>query len=267
MRPESLLHLAGLSAAGPPQPLSGGDMGQVWRLGEYVVKTHPSPPPGLFPAEGRGLMLLAAAGARTPAVYWAGEEGIVLSYLPPGTENWEELATMLAHLHGKQSAAYGSSHPVFLGRFPLPPGRSKSWRSYWVEYRLEPLLAATRKAQADLAGHLERFIHTFEWPAEGPALIHGDLWSGNVLMTASGPALIDPSAWCGERALDLAMMRLFGGFPPAFWSAYEELRPVSAEVQEALPAYQLYFLLVHLHFFGAGYLSGIRRTLNHYGFI
>jgi len=267
MDPRNLLDRVGLDAAGRAGPLAGGDTGRVWRLGRYVVKTHPNPPPGFFPAEARGLNALAATGVRVPRVHWVGEEGIVLDYLPPGPDDWEALARMIAKLHARTVPDYGADDPVFLGRFTLPAGRSTDGPAFWVQKRLWPLLDAVRARLGELAGAVERFALAFDWPAEGPVLIHGDLWSGNVLMAAEGPALIDPSAWHGERAVDLAMMQLFGGFPEAFWAAYETVRPVPPEVREALPAYQLYFLLVHVHFFGSGYLAGVRRVLRHYGFL
>lgn len=266
MDPRALLDRAGLSAAGPPVPLAGGDMGRVWRLGRYVVKTHANPPPGLFPAEARGLMALTAAGVRTPQVHWVGEEGIVQDYLPPGPDDWEGLAGMLANLHRRRTARYGAEETVYLGRFALPAGRSADWRGFWFQKRLVPLLGVTQPQLGGLSKQVRRFAYEFDWPSEGPALIHGDLWNGNVLMSTEGPALIDPSVWYGERAVDLAMMQLFGGFPETFWSAYEEALPLPAELRAALPAYSLYFLLVHVHFFGRGYVGGVRRVLEHYGY-
>ena len=95
-------------------------------------------------------------------------------------------------------------------------------------------------------------------------MIHGDLWSGNVVHALDGPTLIDPSAWRGERAVDLAMMSLFGGFQGAM-ERYEQLHPIPKEVHEAIPFYQLYYLLVHVHFFGSSYVSSVRGVLNRYG--
>ena len=264
MDPRRLLERAGLHAHSPPVPLAGGDMGRVWRLGRFVVKTHPAPPPGMFAAEARGLAALAAAGVRTPRVHWVGEEGLVLDYLPPGTEDWEDLAEQLARLHATRAARYGCEEPVYLGRFRLPAGTGEDWAAFWVERRLRPLIVATQSRLGELAEPLERFVRGFAWPAEGPVLLHGDLWSGNLVMSEQGPALIDPSAWYGERALDLAMMQLFGGFPDAFWRAYRARLPLPGAVEDALAAYRIYFLLVHVHFFGSGYLAGLRRVLEHY---
>ena len=99
-------------------------------------------------------------------------------------------------------------------------------------------------------------------PAEGPAPLHGDLWHGNVYFAREGPALLDPSFFVGERGVDLAMMRLFGGFPRRFWEVYGELYPVPEEVERALPRYQVYYLLAHVHFFGQGYLGALWRAIS-----
>ena len=101
---------------------------------------------------------------------------------------------------------------------------------------------------------------------EGPSIIHGDLWSGNVLMTEQGAALIDPSVWVGERAVDLAMMRLFGGFATPCWDSYRETLPIPSEIEEAIPFYQLYYVLVHVYFFGESYLPSVDNILRQYRF-
>ena len=260
-RVRAILRKAGVKAD-TLVPLAGGDVSEVWRAGDYVVKTHASPPPGMFLAEAKGLRQLAAAGALVPRVFWVGEEGIVLEYLPPGPEDYEALAVMLAGLHQKrQKAEYGGEPPLYLGTFPLPGGYGEDWGEFFLEKRIRPLLEATKPLLGGLYEEIPAALRRAPLPAEGPVLIHGDLWRGNVYMSEKGPALIDPSAWVGERGVDLAMMRLFGGFPSRFWQAYEELLPIPPEVEAALPCYQLYFLLVHVKFFGAGYLSSLRRAL------
>jgi fructosamine-3-kinase len=98
---------------------------------------------------------------------------------------------------------------------------------------------------------------------EGPSLLHGDLWSGNVLMLGSGEAaLVDPAAYRGHREVDLAMAELFGGFAPGFLTAYREQRPLQPGYERGRrPIYQLYPLLVHLNLFGGGYSASVQRAL------
>ena len=264
LSPQELLRRAGLAVEQQPRSLAGGSMGQVWQLGNYVVKTHPAAPAQLFSAEKRGLEELAATGVRTPQVYWAGPEGIIMSYLPPGPSSWSELAIMLARLHKAQRQQYETTGPTFIGSLALAQGNDHNWQRYWTEKRLLPLIEQTSNLLGELMIPLRKFVLTYNWPAEAPVLIHGDLWNGNVLMSAGGPALIDPSSWVGERAVDLAMMRLFGGFPDEFWQVYDEIFPIPTEVEDALVAYQIYFLLIHIYFFGTSYLPPLYRILKSY---
>jgi len=249
----------------PTQHLSGGMMGEVYRCGDWVVKTHPSPPPGLFPAEARGLRALADVGVRTPTVRYADEDGIVMRFLHPGKPDPSGLAEQLARLHRARGPEYGSPTRVFLGRFALPTIPMKSdWLPYWAQARIRPLVEATRQTLGRLASRVETLLTVYRPPIEGPSLLHGDLWNGNVVMAREGATLIDPSVWYGERAVDLAMMRLFGGFGRSFWSKYEALCPIPKAVEESIPYYQLYYLLVHVHFFGAAYCQGVDGALRHY---
>lgn len=261
--PRAVLRSVGIATDHQPVALSGGDTGRVFRLGPYVVKTHPDPPPGLFAAEARGLGQLAGAGVAVPGVVGCTEAGLVLEWLGEGPGDWPALGRTVAELHRdtlEPSGRYGSEQPVFLGTFRCPAGEGP-WPRIFLEHRLSPLLQATRSALGTRAPRLEAWMASAQLPIEGSCLVHGDLWSGNVHFGVRGPALIDPSAQRAERGLDLAMMQLFGGFPQPFWRAYEAVLPIPGAVREAISAYQLYYLLLHLHSFGRGYLGAIDQAL------
>ena len=104
-------------------------------------------------------------------------------------------------------------------------------------------------------------------PPEQPAsLIHGDLWSGNAIAGPEGePAIIDPAAHYGWAEAELGMTNLFGGFPEAFYKAYEEVAPLVEGWRDRLPIYNLYHLLNHVNLFGAGYLGQVRSILQRFG--
>jgi len=102
-------------------------------------------------------------------------------------------------------------------------------------------------------------------PAQPASLLHGDLWSGNVTSGSSGePALIDPAAHYGWAEAELGMTVLFGGFPPGFYAAYQDARPLPNGWRDRLTLYNLYHLLNHLNLFGAIYLDQVRFVIQRF---
>lgn len=99
-------------------------------------------------------------------------------------------------------------------------------------------------------------------PDEPMARLHGDLWSGNAATDARGrPVLFDPAVFAGHREVDLAMMRLFGGFSARVFEAYEEVWPLAPRWQERVALYQLLPLLAHAALFGGSYVASVESTL------
>ncbi|MEO0602485.1 MAG: fructosamine kinase family protein [Myxococcota bacterium] len=252
--------LAGIEAE--PIVLSGGDVSQVYRVGDRVVKLLPGAPSEFFASEARGLRRLAAAGAPVPRVRRVAADGIVMDWLEPGPTDWGGLGRVVAALHARPAPTYGTEHPQFLGRFRFGGGTDHDVTRFLVERRLRPLLKATRPTLGrPRADRVARFLDELQLVPEGPREVHGDLWAGNVLHTQAGPMLIDPSAQGAERAYDLSMMKLFGGFPKAFWRAYEAELPLTEAAREALPAHELVFVLVHVAMFGASYCAAVDRLV------
>ena len=147
-----------------------------------------------------------------------------------------------------------------IGTLPQRNDWSGSWSEFWWQCRLAPQLelaascfdlAALRHFEA-LRARLPVLLEPGQ--QEGASLLHGDLWRGNVVLSDADAAVVDPSCYYGHREVDLAMAALFGGFPPAFFTAYEGLWPVAPGFEERRAAYQLYYLLVHVNLFGTGYV-------------
>ncbi len=110
-----------------------------------------------------------------------------------------------------------------------------------------------------------RFTELLCSAIEAPAILHGDLWGGNFIVDESGGAcLVDPAVYFGQREADLAMTRLFGGFEPVFYEAYNDEWPLLAGHGERLRIYQLYHLLNHLNLFGSGYYRQCENILQRY---
>jgi len=99
-------------------------------------------------------------------------------------------------------------------------------------------------------------------PIEKPALVHGDLWSGNFMCNKHGDAVImDPACYYGHREVDIAMTTMFGGFSMDFYTAYNVNWPMEKDWQKRLPIYNLYPILVHVNLFGSSYLSMMQSVL------
>lgn len=259
------------------QPLAGGDISRVERVelddGRVaVLKTQRAAPKGFFAAEAHGLnWLRETATLRIPEVLEIGESHLLMEWLPsaaPRADYAEQLGRGLAELHRPAQSPAGLDRDNYVGSLEQGNRTSQHWLEFYCERRLRPLV--DRAVWRGLAPESwrARFNRLFDvlvnWvPDEPMSCLHGDLWSGNVLVGPQGePCLIDPAVYVGNREVDLAMMRLFGGFSPRVFSAYEETFPLSPGAPERVPLYQLYPLLVHVHLFGSGYVSGVERALD-----
>ena len=220
---------------------------------DVFVKRAPAP------LEAAGLRWLAAAGARVPQVVEEAPDRLVLERVPAGTLNVdgeENLGRMLAGVHAAGAPAFGSLPApgrFFVGRCEVESPESDEWNDYYLEHRCLPLAR-----QVGLADVVERVV--VDAPAEPPARLHGDLWTGNVLADSDGrPWLIDPAAYGGHREMDLAMLDLFGPFPARTIAAYQEVAPLADGWRERLALWQLFPLLVHAVLFGGGYVRQARE--------
>ena len=145
-----------------------------------------------------------------------------------------------------------------------------SWVDFFINERLDKQVQlASRKGllSGPLEKQFERLYAQLDelLPEEPPCLVHGDLWSGNFMVSENGEVcLIDPAVYYGNREVDLAMSTLFGGFSPDFYTSYEEEYPLIPGWKDRLELYNLYPLLIHLNLFGSGYLGSILKVLQRF---
>jgi fructosamine-3-kinase len=261
--------------------VSGGDINEAYRLqtsdGRSVfAKLNAHAPPGLFEAEAHGLEWLAEAGAPVPRVLGVGSRAapfLLLEWAEPGARAHdfdERLGRGLAALHRAGAPGFGLDRDNFIGLLPQDNRAVPTWAAFYGERRIAPLLELARRrglAEDALVADGERLIARLDelvGPPEPPARLHGDLWGGNLCSRHGSPLLIDPAVYGGHREIDLAMMRLFGGFDESVFAAYAESFPLAPGASERVALYQLYPLLVHLCLFGSGYLGQVRRVMARY---
>jgi len=222
--------------------------------------------------EANGLEALAATETvRVPSVlgiHRAGEEAVLLlERLETGPSgDWHAFGAALADLHACEAGdRYGHERNNRLGPTAQDNGWMDDWRAFNRERRHGPLLDALRNRGTiteEDAARVQEAIAAFEEvlpDRPDPALLHGDLWSGNALSLADGTvAVIDPAVSVGDGLADIAMMQLFGGFPAEAYAAYAERRSVEFP-SATLAAYRLYHMLNHMLIFGEGYRGGVLR--------
>lgn len=260
-------------------PLTGGSINNVLHLttsrGDMVLKVNSAKKfPGMFPAEKTGLETLADARAfDVPEVYDCGElDGTAYLLIEFKQENlqkphfWEVFGEQLARLHQTGASQFGFTSSNYIGSLPQYNDFRTSAADFYVSQRLEPQVKMALERGFSL-GDLTAFYRNIsnEIPGESPALIHGDLWNGNYLINEEGlPCLIDPAVNFGPREMDLAMMKLFGGFPEEAFETYNEHFPLQEGWEQRIPIWQLYYLLVHLNIFGSGYLQQVKQVINRF---
>jgi fructosamine-3-kinase len=247
------------------------------------AKTHPSPPPGFFTTEAAGLRWLREPGVVAVPEVLAVSDGpvafLVLEWIDqgrggaggadgPGTE--ADLGRALAALHRAGSPCFGREDRRTTGSRALPNEPCATWAEFYGSQRLLPLARLARDARALPArtiDALERLaigatLASLAGADEAPSRLHGDLWAGNRLVDAAGRNwLIDPAAHGGHREFDLAMMRLFGGFGPDAFAAYQEVHPLAPGWDDRVSLHQIAPLVVHAVKFGPGYVPAATRAI------
>lgn len=261
--------------------VGGGSINEAYRLdtrkGIFFVKINSAKKyPQMFEKEALGLKLLRETNTlEVPEVIATGNTGeetfLLLPYIFSKamlSNFWSLFGEQLAALHSHTQPVFGLDHDNYIGSLVQTNGMHDSWIPFFIEERLEPQLRLARnqgRVGSSTTQAFQRFYNRLDelFPAEPPALLHGDLWSGNFMVGEQGePVLIDPAVYYGHREMDLAMSQLFGGFSPSFYEAYHAHCPLKKGWQKRLDYCNLYPLMVHVNLFGGSYLESVKAILN-----
>ncbi|MBT9187002.1 fructosamine kinase family protein [Zobellia russellii] len=233
----------------------------------------------LFKAEKLGLQAIAKSKTiSVPNILLCEplEKGgfLVMDYIEakrPSKTDFELLGHQLAALHHYTTQdEFGFSTDNYIGNLEQSNSNHLDWAEFYVKERLVPQLQLakdTGRLNDDEVPSENQLLTNCKnlFPHTKPSLLHGDLWSGNYLISKKGtPYLIDSAVYFGHHEVDLAMTRLFGGFGASFYNAYQEhFAPIGNE-KERTHLYQLYYLLVHLNLFGYSFKASVTKILQRY---
>lgn len=266
------------------RPVGGGSINHAARVeladGRIAfVKHHPQAAPGGFASEAAGLRWLGEPRALgVPGVLGVGDDPgarfLALEWIDAGpapADAGERFGRGLARLHRAGAAAFGWDADNMIGPLPQANAPCGTWPAFLAERRLLPMARLARARGGLGASGLARVealaarLAELCGPPEPPARLHGDLWGGNAILGAiGGPAVVDPAVYGGHREMDLAMMRLFGGFPATAFTAYGDEFPLAPGHEDRVELCQLYPLLVHAALFGGGYGESAERIARRY---
>ena len=248
------------------EPLAGESLSEVLLVRRpnrtLVAKSGPA-----LGTEAAMLRALAAAGVPVPAVEGEHEGVLLLEHIPNdglfSTKAWRDIGIQLKRLHGHRGENHGWPADYAIGTVALDNRETRDWRRFWAEQRLVATSALLDRPWRERVGALADRIGDL-LPAEpAAALLHGDLWTGNILVRDGClVGLIDPACYHGDAEVDLAMLELFSTPPDSFWEGYGPPEPGWRERQ---PVYQLFPALVHVRLWGSSYLRMVDRLLSAVG--
>jgi protein-ribulosamine 3-kinase len=264
-------------------PVSGGSINAVYCLrttkGKYLLKLNNRDKfPGMFKCEAEGLRAIAKTNTiAVPGIVLQDDVDdkcfLLLEWIEtrrPTAKASALLGQQLARMHQATAGSFGFDSDNYMGSLKQSNKKNGSWSEFFIQDRLMPMVKTGIDKEllnrTDTANFEQLYKKLPELFSEEPSsLIHGDLWSGNYLISEDEkPYLIDPAVSYGHREFDIAMTTLFGGFSNEFYAAYNEAFPLEKGWQQRMDLWNLYPLLVHLNLFGMGYLGQVRDCLNEY---
>jgi fructosamine-3-kinase len=207
-----------------------------------------------------------------PAVAYSNEHVIIMQYVETHVsidgQGQRDAAEQLAALHKIRADSYGLERDTLIGSLKQPNPQTKNWVSFFTEHRLLYMAGeALKEGKIDskvmkMAEKLAGKIGVYLSAPNPPSLIHGDVWSGNILVGRGRiAAFLDPAIYYADPEIELAFIRLFNTFDAGFFARYNEINPIKPGFEERADVYNVYPLLVHTRLFGASYARKTMRLL------
>ena len=260
--------------------IGGGSINSAYQINtaksQYFLKYNSAAYPNMFESEFKGLELLAGSHSiRIPKTlfYYEGKaySCLLMEYIESGGKNaefWKLFAEQLAKMHRSSSDFFGLSFDNYMGSLPQSNQKHTDFVEFFINERLIPQVKLARDSSFMSRQNLRQMDSLYIelgniFPKEAPALVHGDLWSGNFMNDEMGhPVIMDPAVYYGHREVDIAMTTMFGGFSSDFYDHYNSYYPMEPGWQSRMDYYKLYPILIHVNLFGASYLYDLQRIIS-----
>ncbi|NVJ65885.1 MAG: fructosamine kinase family protein [Gammaproteobacteria bacterium] len=243
----------------------------------HFTKLNQTAYPNALECEAQGLEILrdqlkplADAFIQIPKVHSVSAQELVIEEIKSTSatsQQWYRFGQGLAQLHQIPQHNYGFEVDNYIGLNPQKNMLSSNWGEFLFEYRLMAQVdfIKDKKIKAEFSNALRQkksqLIDFLNQNCQHPSLVHGDLWSGNLLFDSDNVWLIDPAVYYGDREVDIAMTEMFGGFSSEFYQGYDSVYPRSSEYGKKKQIYNLYHFLNHYNLFGGGYLASCKKLL------
>lgn len=260
--------------------VGGGCINNTYKIitskGKYFLKSNDAKQyPMMFELEAKGLETIRNTQAiRTPYVLGStiinNKSFLLIDFIESGIKDDDFYATLgsnLAAMHKHQRTLFGLEYDNYIGSLKQPNAQTDKWSEFYIHKRIEPMFElAVNKGYLnhniyENLNHLKQYAID-EFPDEPASLLHGDLWSGNVMSDENGkPYLIDPAVYYGHREMDIAMTLFIGKFNDSFYAEYNNVYKLEKGWQQRVEFCLLYYYLVHVNLFGKPYLPKTMELL------
>ncbi|MCF6207365.1 MAG: fructosamine kinase family protein [Sulfurovum sp.] len=258
--------------------LTQGQIGSIYTVqtsvGKYLLKT--SKPSDRLQTEANMLKDIKKYGISTPEVFAVSDTYLLTAYIEeehvPDAIREKMAAETLAKLHSvtNDSRMYGYWYDTTIGPFSQNNEQTQyNWALFLGQMRMMPMARVcydkgviNKQILMRIEGLCRDLYKRIDMSKIVPSLIHGDLWSGNILFNMSGATLIDPALYFADREMELAFILMFDTFGQTFFEHYTRIHPLSEDFYELkVPLYQIYPLLVHAALYGGIYVQMLERRL------
>ena len=251
-----------------------GDIYKVYTVDKaYILKT--SQASDRLQIEANMLEDINKYDITVPEVYDVTQTHLLLEYIEENRQakctQEIEAAKVLSALHSvtNDSRMYGYYYDTTVGPFSQKNEQTQyNWTLFLGQMRILPMAKIcyekgqlSKEFMVRLEGLCRNLYKRIDMSAITPSLLHGDLWSGNILFDMNGATLINPAIYFGDKEMELAFILLFDTFGETFFREYEEVHPLSEDFYEVkVPLYQIYPLLVHVALYGGSYVDQLEQV-------